>query len=316
MQFSVRILGAGSATPTLGRHPSAQLITYHHEHFLIDCGEGTQYRLLEAKARMGKLNTIFISHLHGDHYFGLMPLLSSLNMGGRTEPLRLFGPFGLDTLLTAHFEHSKTPLNFQIVFTALESTTPYQIFENQYLTVETIPLYHRVPCTGFLFKEKPRKRSIITEKLPDKIDFEYIKALKDGQDVTDDAGNILYKTNDITLQAPPQRSYAYCSDTRYDERVAACVAGTDMMYHEATFCNELAHQAADRYHATAQEAGTIAQKAGVGKLLIGHFSSRYKEFSTFLSEAQAVFFNTAIATEGQEFLIEDLIIDSLPITYL
>jgi ribonuclease Z len=307
MHFSVRILGAGSATPTLGRHPSAQLVTYHNEHFLIDCGEGTQYRLLESKVRIGKLNTIFISHLHGDHYFGLMPLLSSLNMGGRTEPLQLFGPFGLDSLLTAHFKHAETPLGFQIIFTAVDTTTQYKIFENQYLTVETVPLYHRVPCAGFLFKEKRRKRSIITEKLPANIDFEHIKLLKDGQNVTDETGNILYKTDEITQPAPPLRRYAYCSDTRYDERVAVCVAGTDMIYHEATFCNELAHQAADRYHATAHEAGLIAQKAGVGKLLIGHFSSRYKDFSIFLAEAQAVFPNTAIAIEGQEFLIEDLI---------
>jgi ribonuclease Z len=301
--FSVTILGAGSASPMLGRYPTAQLLTYDNEHYLIDCGEGTQYRLLEQKARIGKLNTIFISHLHGDHYFGLIPLLSSLNLGGRTEDLWLFGPKGLDEILTLSFKHSQTPLQYTIRFTAVDTTVHQQIFENEQLTVHSIPLNHRVPCSGYLFAEKPQKNKIIKELLPEGLSFEQIKQLKDGQDVVDNDGQTHYASQ-FTLPAPPSRSYAFCSDTCYDERIAIYVSGVDMLYHEATFQDDLDKQAAERYHATARQAAQIAQQSAVGRLLIGHFSSRYKDLSGFLEQAQEVFAATQIAEQGSTFWIE------------
>ncbi len=303
MQFSIMILGAGSATPTIERHPSSQLLTYENESFLIDCGEGTQFRLLEHRIRPGRLKGVFISHLHGDHYFGLIGLLSSLNLGGRTDELLLFGPRGLDEILTLQFKYSQTPLQYPIHFTATDTTLAYQIFDNQYFTVHTIPLSHRVPCAGFLFREKPQKRKLIKEKLFDDMPYEYLRQLKNGEDVYDEAGSLLYSYEEFTLPALPPRSYAYCSDTRYDESIIPLIKEVNLLYHEATFQDDLAQQATDRYHSTAREAATIAQKSQVGKLLIGHFSSRYKTFDTFLSEAQSVFANTEIAEEGKVFNI-------------
>ncbi len=303
MHFSVTILGAGSATPMLGRHPSSQLLTYENETFLIDCGEGTQYRLLEQKIRPGKLKAIFISHLHGDHYFGLIGLISSLNLGGRTEELYLFGPRGLDEILTIQFKYSQTPLHFSIHFTATDTTISYQLFENHFFTVHTIPLEHRIPCAGFLFREKPHKRKLIKEKLVEDMPYDYLRQLKNGEDVFDEAGNLLFSFEEFTLPAPPPRSYAYCSDTRYDARIADYIKGVSLLYHEATFQEDLAHQAFERFHSTAREAASIAQKAQAGKLLIGHFSSRYKELAGFLSDAQSIFPKTEIAEEGKMFLI-------------
>jgi ribonuclease Z len=303
MQFSVMILGAGSATPTVGRHPSSQLLTYENESFLIDCGEGTQYRLLEHKLRPGRLKAVFISHLHGDHYFGLIGLISSLNLGGRTDALHLFGPRGLDEILTLQFKHSQTPLQFPLHYTVTDTTQSYQLFENQHFTVHTIPLSHRVPCAGFLFREKNQKRKLIKEKLIEEIPFDYLRQLKNGESVYDEAGSLIYDVEEYTLPAPPPRSYAYCSDTRYDESIIGIIQGVNLLYHEATFQDDLMHQASERFHSTAREAATIAQKAQVAQLLIGHFSSRYKTFDNFLSEAQSVFPNTHIAIEGQAFNI-------------
>ncbi|WP_428660260.1 ribonuclease Z [Runella sp.] len=304
MQFSVMILGAGSATPAVNRYPSAQLLTFENECYLIDCGEGTQYRLLEHKIRPSRLRGVFISHLHGDHYFGLIGLLSSFNLGGRTEELFLIGPRGLDDIITMHFKYSHTPLHFPIQFTATDTELSYQVFENHYFTVTTIPLDHRIPCAGYLFKEKPLKRKLIKEKLSDDMPHEYLRKLKDGEDVIDEAGNVLYKCLDFTTPAPPPRSYAYCSDTRYLESIPEVIYGADLLYHEATFRDELAVQAFERYHSTATQAGIIAAKSNVKKLLIGHFSSRYKEFSGFLEDAQSVFPATEIAEEGKTFFIE------------
>lgn len=304
MHFSVTILGAGSATPMLGRHPSSQLLTYENETFLIDCGEGTQYRLLEQKIRPGRLKAIFISHLHGDHYFGLIGLISSLNLGGRTEELYLFGPRGLDEILTIQFKYSQTPLHFPIHYTPTDTAISYQLFENQFFTVHTIPLDHRVPCAGFLFREKPLKRKLIKDKLVEDMPYDYLRQLKNGQDVLDEAGNLLFRFEEFTLPAPPPRSYAYCSDTRYDERVAGYIKGVDVLYHEATFQEDLAHQAFERFHSTAREAATVARAARAGKLLIGHFSSRYKEVDGFLRDAQSIFPKTEIAQEGKVFLVE------------
>lgn len=301
MLFTVTILGAGSASPVLARHPTAQLITYENDSFLIDCGEGTQYRLLQQRFRPSRLRAIFISHLHGDHYFGLVPLLSSLNMGGRKDSLRLFGPAGLKEIIDLQLQLAATSLNFKLIFEETNTQKQYELFDNKYLTIQTIPLKHRIPCAGFLFREKPQKHNIIKDKLPENIDFEIIKQLKEGKNVTDESGKVLYDFTEYTTPPLSQRSYAFCSDTRFEPYIADLVKNVNLLYHEATFADNLAHQAYDRFHATAREAAKIATLASAKKLLIGHFSSRYKTFDDFLEQARSEFPDTEIAEEGKTF---------------
>jgi ribonuclease Z len=301
MGFTVTILGSGSATPAPNRYPTAQLLTHDNDCFLIDCGEGTQYRLLELKFRPSRLKAIFISHLHGDHYFGLAPLLSSLNLGGRTDELYLFGPKGLDVILDVIFKHSEKAYNFPLHFVETDTNNQVQLFENQHLTVQTVPLDHKIDCAGFLFREKPKKYNIRKDALPPDMLIEHIKTLKEGLDVIDENGIVLYAYHEYTVPPEPIRSYAFCSDTRFDEQTAGYVQGVDLLYHEATFLNELATQATERYHSTPSQAAVTALQAGAKKMIIGHFSSRYKTFELFLGEAQAVFPNTELALDGMTF---------------
>ncbi|NID09483.1 ribonuclease Z [Fibrella aestuarina] len=301
--FAVTILGSGSASPALDRHQTAQLVTYSNDHFLIDCGEGTQYRLIEQRARPSRLKYIFISHLHGDHYFGLMPLLSSLNMGGRTEDLYLFGPHGLDEIITTTFRVSNGQFFFPLHFQAVDAHQPAQLLDLPNLTVESIPLDHGIGCTGFLFREKQPKPKLLREKLPADIPVSVLKALKEGLDVLDEAGQPLFLATDYTTPGPKPRAYAYCSDTRYNERIIEQIQGVDLLYHEATFRDDNGLRASEVHHCTARQAGQLAQKANVGQLLIGHFSSRYKVFDEFLVEAQDEFPATELAIEGQSFTV-------------
>ncbi|WP_310587732.1 ribonuclease Z [Fibrella rubiginis] len=295
------MLGSGSATPTLDRHQTAQLLNYNGDYFLIDCGEATQYRLIEQRARPSRLKYIFISHLHGDHYFGLMPLLSSLNMGGRTEPLYLFGPRGLDEVITTTFRVSNGKFFFPLHFQSINPDVPTLLLDLPGLTVESIPLDHGIECTGFLFREKPYKPRLLRERLPAEVSIEALKTLKEGHDVLNDTGQVQYAAADYTTPGPAARSYAYCSDTRYNERILHQIQGIDLLYHEATFRDDNAGRASEVHHTTARQAAALAQKAGVGRLLIGHFSSRYKTYDGFLAEAQEVFANTELAIEGQQF---------------
>ena len=299
LPFALTVLGAGSATPTLRFHPTAQLLAVGSDLMLIDCGEGTQLRLIELRIRPGRLRYIFISHLHGDHYFGLPPLLSTLNLGGRTEDLYLFGPRGLDEVLTTIFRVSGSRLGYKLIFQAVEPDQINFLLDHPQCTVESIPLQHRVACSGYLFREKPHKPNLLRQKLPDDVSIEVMKQLKDGQDVLDETGAVQYAVADYTEPGPASRSYAFCSDTRYVEALVPQVRGVSLLYHEATFLEDNAQRAAEVYHSTARQAALIAQKAGVGQLLIGHFSSRYKEFEPFLDEARAVFLNTNLATEGE-----------------
>lgn len=297
--FALTILGAGSATPTLRLHQTAQLLSIGNDYVLIDCGEGTQFRLIEQKIRPGRLRYIFISHLHGDHYFGLAPLLSSLNMAGRTEDLYLFGPRGLDEVLTTIFRVSDSRLGYKLHFQIVEPDKSALILDHPLMSVQSIPLQHRIDCTGYLFREKPAKPHLLREKLPADVPIAYLKQLKDGQDILDSNGQLLYAVADYTESGPAPRSYAFCSDTRYVEELIPQLQGVDLLYHEATFLQDNAQRATEVYHSTAEQAATIAAKAGVGRLLIGHFSSRYKQFEPFLKEARAVFPETYLAIEGQ-----------------
>ncbi|GAB2560640.1 ribonuclease Z [Spirosoma areae] len=299
LPFALTILGAGSATPSLRLHQTAQLLTVGTDYILIDCGEGTQLRLIEQRIRPARLRYIFISHLHGDHYFGLAPLLSTLNLAGRTEDLYLFGPRGLDEVLTTIFRVSDSRLGYKLHFQPIDPSQPALLLDHPQLTVQSIPLQHRIDCTGFLFREKPHKPHLLRDKLPDDVPVAYLKQLKDGEDIRDADGQLLYAAADYTQPGPAPRSYAFCSDTRYVDTLIPQLRGVDLLYHEATFLEDNALRAAEVYHSTAKQAATIAAKASAGRLLIGHFSSRYKQFDPFLDEARQVFPETYLAIEGQ-----------------
>lgn len=270
---------------------------------LIDCGEGTQLRLIEQKIRPGRLRYIFISHLHGDHYFGLAPLLSTLNLSGRTEDLYLFGPRGLDEVLTTIFRVANSRLGYNLHFQAVDPASPTLLLDHPQVTVESIPLQHRIDCSGYLFREKAHKPHLLREKLPADVPVQYLKQLKEGQDIQDAEGGVLYAAADYTVPAPPPRSYAFCSDTRYIAELPQQLQAVTLLYHEATFLEDNAERAAEVYHSTAQQAAAIAAEAGVDRLLIGHFSSRYKQFDLFLDEARRVFPETYLAEEGETFVI-------------
>ena len=301
--FALTILGAGSATPTLRMHPTAQLLTVGPDYMLIDCGEGTQLRLIEQKIRPGRLRYIFISHLHGDHYFGLAPLLSTLNLSGRTEDLYLFGPRGLDEVLTTIFRVSNSRLGYNLHFQAVDPAEPTLLLDHPQVTVESVPLQHRIDCSGYLFREKPHKPHLLRDKLPADIPVQYLKQLKDGLDILKESGETLYAAAEYTVPGPPPRSYAFCSDTRYVPELATQLQGVNLLYHEATFLQDNAQRAAEVYHSTARQAAALAAEAGVGRLLIGHFSSRYKQYEPFLTEARTVFPETHLAAEGETFVI-------------
>lgn len=293
-----KILGTGSATPQLNRHPSAFLVSIANDLILIDCGESTQHRFLEHKVKIGRLKFILISHLHGDHYFGLIGLLSSMSLSKRTESLTIIGPKGLDEILTTQFKYSQTFLNFQIIFISTDATTSEDIFENELLTIKTIPLSHRIPCCGYLITQKEAKRNIIKDKLPENFPIAYIKQLKEGNDVFDELSGINYSVSEYTLEGDGAKSLAYCSDTAYLESIVPLISKVDLLYHEATFGDELLDRAISTFHSTASQAATIAKSAKVKKLVIGHFSSRYKTLDGHLSEAKAIFDETYLAEEG------------------
>jgi ribonuclease Z len=244
------------------------------------------------------LKYIFITHLHGDHYFGLIGLISTLNMHRRTEDLWIFGPKGLAEIITIQLKYSDAWLNFKLHFIETDTEQSYQLFENEQVSVTTIPLVHRVPCCGFLFKEKPQKHKIVKGKLPKDLTVPEIKMLKNGEDILDENGVLKYKNSDYTIPADKIRSYAFCSDSLYHEPIIEIIKDVEVLYHEATFLHELLPRANQTNHTTAYQAGLIAKKANVKTLIIGHFSSRYKDLEPLLEETKAVFRNTILAEDG------------------
>lgn len=274
---------------------------HDHEPFLIDCGEGTQVQLLRYKMRISKLKHILISHLHGDHYYGLPGLLTSMSLGQRQEPLFLYGPRGLDEILTTHFRYSDTRLSYPVHFRETNPSAPEIMFENDGLTVSSFPLRHRIACTGFLFQEKPRHRNLIRDKVPAGASHEDLLALKQGRDVLDADGTVRFPVDELTYPPVPSRSYAFCSDTLYLPELAGHLEGVDLLYHEATFGRDLLERARRTYHSTASQAAQLARDARAGQLLLGHFSSRYKDVSPLLEEAQNIFPASLLAEEGRSF---------------
>ena len=306
MDFELKILGSSSAIPAPNRFHTAQVLTVGSHLNLIDCGEGTQTQLMRYKIKHHRILNIFISHLHGDHFFGLFGLLSTMHLQMRTTPLNLFGPPGLAELLTLQFKVSNTNLTFPISFHEVNPSVYKRIFEDKTMTVHTLPMEHRVPCCGYLFKEKPKQRHLVKEKLPDFLTPPQLVRLKFGEDIKDEHGEILVHNKDVTTDPKRSRSYAYCSDTKYKEDILPYIKGVDLLYHEATFMTDLEERAKITCHATAAQAALVAKKAGTGKLIVGHFSSRYKDLEPLLAEAKAVFPETYLALEGETFSVEEV----------
>ena len=302
MKFQV--FGIGSASPQLDIHPSSFLVKLPNEYILIDCGEGTQYRLLENKIKHTKIRTICISHLHGDHYFGLVGLLSSLSLNRRTEPLRIIGPPALQQIIEMQLMNSGSKMSFEITFIHTDAAKSEMLLDNAVFSIRTIPLTHRVPCTGFLIEEKQESRHLLAEKLPANFPIPYIKMLKNGKDVIDELTGKVYKFEEYTREGEPSKKLAYCSDTAYRPDIIPIIKNANLIYHEATFTDELLERAAKTQHSTASQAAEIAKEANAKKLVIGHFSSRYKTFETHLAEAQAVFSDTFLAEEGLIYEVE------------
>ncbi|HAA13188.1 MAG TPA: ribonuclease Z [Cytophagales bacterium] len=305
-QFAVQVLGASSAAPAHGRNQSAQLLLVNGRQYLIDCGEGTQHQFFRFKIRPFRLNHIFISHLHGDHYLGLVGLLSTLHLQKREHELTVYGPEGLEEIVAVNLKYSETELNFPIRFVVTDHTAPQELLRDDRLTIRSFPLSHRVPTTGFVFKEHPKPYRIIKEKLPENILLQEIALFKQGKDVLHEDGSVKYAAAEHTLPPKRSRQFAYCSDTRYLPEIVPHLSDTDLLYHEATFGVEMAARAAETFHSTAQEAAQIATQSGVRRLMIGHYSTRYRDLQPLLEEAQAVFPETQLALEGEITEIPEL----------
>ena len=303
MKFEVTVLGCSSATPIYKRHPSAQVINHNERLYLVDCGEGTQQQLQRYGIRANKIRDIFISHLHGDHFFGLVGLLSSMHLVGRTDPLHLYAPEPLKEIIDLQLFHSQTVLRYDLIFHSTRSDQREILMENEHLRVRTFPLEHRIPCTGLKFEEKVRNPKIDAEKVQALgIPASYYSLIKQGNGYTDPAGRF-YTTEELTQPPPPPRSYAYCSDTLCTFAYLEDIKEVNLLYHEATFMHDMIGRAEETYHTTALQAGQIALQAGAGALLIGHFSARYKQLHPLLEESRTVFPETMLATEGQTYEI-------------
>lgn len=303
MTFILKILGSNSAAPAHNRHQTSQLLNIQNQLFLVDCGEGTQLQLAKYHVKINRINNIFISHLHGDHFFGLMGLISTMHLFGRKKKLNIFGPPGLAEIITLQLRYSESNLNFKINMHELQNATPAVIFENEFMTVENIPLSHRVFCNGFLFKEKPKPRKINKDLLPENFSLKNIVKLKKGEDIVDDKGKLLYKNEALTLPPKKSHSYAYCSDTKYREEILPQIKQVDLLYHESTFMNDMLDRAKQTFHSTAHQAAIIATKAQASQLILGHYSVRYKDLTPLLQEAQAIFPNAVLGKEGEDIVL-------------
>jgi len=303
MKFEITILGSSSATPIFHRNPTSQILNVNEKLLMIDCGEGTQQQMLRFGIKYHKIDYIFISHLHGDHYFGLVGLISSMHLNGRVKPLYLFAPPEIQEILELQFKHSATVIKFPLEYYPIQNDKTEIILETNDVTVETIILNHRIPTTGFLFKEKQRLRKINKEVVENlNIPEEYYALIKKGIDFKSETGQI-YKAIDLTTEADIPKSYAYCSDTVADGSYIKQLEGVDLLYHETTFMHDMVDRAKETFHTTSVEAGTIAKDCVVKKLMIGHFSARYRDLSPLLMEAKEIFPETYLAIEGETFMI-------------
>ncbi len=299
--MKLTILGCYSATPRTFTNPTSQVLEIKNHLFLIDAGEGTQVQLRKNKIKFSRIKHIFISHLHGDHYFGLVGLISTFRLLGRDSDLHVYGPKGLKEVITLQLKFSDSWTNYGLYFHELTSKESELVFEDDKVEVYTIPLQHRVYTNGFLFKEKPGERKLDVNAAQEaEIDKAYFRKLKQGSDVENIHG-VIIKNETVTSPPPNPKSYAFCSDTAYDEQKVSNIQGIDVLYHESTFLERNRELAAPTKHSTAIQAAQIAKKANVGKLILGHYSTRYHDISEFKSEAETVFSNVELAEDGKVF---------------
>ncbi len=299
--LGVTILGNNSALPAFDRHPTAQVVTLDDQLFLVDCGEGTQMQLARYKIRWGRINHIFISHLHGDHYFGLPGFLNSMGLLNREHDLNLYAPAPVKQILDLQFAAAGTKLPFILHFHPLESEC--LLVKTDRWQVSCFAVKHRIPCYGFKFEQvKPPRRLNPEKAIQHEVPASFYDRLKWGEDYTNKKGELI-KNDWVTDPAPKPKSYAYSADTIYDEELVDKIKGVDLLYHETTYLKELNERAAARFHATTVQAAAIAQKAKVGRLLIGHFSSKYDKLDLFEEEAKEVFPNTSLAIEGVTYKV-------------
>ena len=296
--FRVHILGCGSALPTAHHNPSSQVVEIRGKYFMIDCGEGTQAQVRRSHINFSKLQAVFISHIHGDHVFGLMGMISTFGLQGRTAPLHIYAPEGYEALFHAEMQIFCSTIDYEVIFHPVDTSVRQVIFEDRSLTVETIPLKHRMPCAGFLFKEKQGERHINPKALEFyNVPRSQINNLRAGLDWTSPEGEVI-PNDKLTTPPDPVRSYAYCSDTRYMQSLGKDLSSVTMLYHEATYGEDMKDNAVKYMHSTAREAALTAKAAGAGKLLLGHYSQRYSDEKPLLNEAKQVFENTLLSNEG------------------
>ena len=297
-KFELHILGCGSALPTTRHFATSQVVNLRDKLFMIDCGEGAQMQLRKSRLKFSRLNHIFISHLHGDHCFGLMGLISTFGLLGRTAELHIHSPKGLEELLTPMLNFFCHTLAYKVIFHEFDTRQTSVVYEDRSMTVTTIPLQHRIPCCGFLFAEKARPNHIIRDMVDFyKLPVYELNRIKNGSDYVTPEGEVIANTR-LTRPSDPPRKYAYCSDTIFRPEIVKQLSGVDLLFHEATFAESELARAKETYHTTAAQAARIALEAGVRQLVIGHFSARYEDESILLKEASAVFPNTILAKEN------------------
>ena len=301
--FDVTILGCSSALPAFGRYPSSQLVHMAGRYFLIDCGEGAQMQLRRYSLKFQRIEHIFISHLHGDHYLGLPGLLSSMHLLGRTDQLDLYADEGLREILDINNKHSHSVLKYPVHFHPLNFSEPQLIFEDEKLKVSTLILKHSIQCCGFIFEEKNRPRKLIKEKIEElQIPIASLESLKMGNDYTTPEGSVI-PNSELTADPLPPRKYAYCSDTIYNKDLLPQLQNTELIYHESTFMEDMRGRADQTMHSTAKDAASLAKEAGVKRLLLGHFSARYKDLNPLLEEARSIFPQSYLSQEGEKYYV-------------
>ncbi|WP_103068367.1 ribonuclease Z [Aquimarina sediminis] len=299
--MKLTILGCYSATPRTFTNPTSQVLEINNHIFLIDCGEGTQVELRRNKIKFSRIQHIFISHLHGDHFFGLIGLVSTFRLLNRDTPLHIHGPKGIKEAITLQLKLSRSWTDYPLHFHELTNTESEIVFEDEKVIVSTIPLQHRIYCNGFLFKEKSGDRVLLIDKVLNyNIDKAYYKSIKKGKDVTLDNGKIV-PNSELTAPPKPVKSYAYCSDTKYNEEKISLIEKATVLYHESTFLESHKHLCEKTGHSSAIEAASIAKKANVGTLILGHYSTRYQNIEMFRDEAKTVFDQVEIADDGEVF---------------
>lgn len=296
--MKLTILGCYAATPRTFTNPTSQVLEINNEFFLIDCGEGTQVELRRNKVKFGRIKHVFISHLHGDHFYGLIGLISTFMLLKREAELHIYGPKGIKEIITLQLKLSKSWTSYPLYFHELSSSEPEVILETKKVTVETIPLNHRIYTNGFLFREKPGDRKLLMEEVEKyEIDVAYYRGIKKGKDAVLDDGTII-PNEKLTSPPDPTKSYAYCSDTAYFPAIVPQIHKVTALYHESTFLEQHAYLAAPTKHSTAREAAAIARAAGVSKLILGHYSTRYDSIDLFKEEAEEIFPNVTLSNDG------------------